>query len=78
MILFQRREISPVVDVERLTIEDKGWDRFHSRRFGLAEAVLVFSQMHNLKIVTVEIEGLGDILLGRDANRATCMIEGGF
>ena len=67
-----------MIDVERLTVEDKRRDRFHSRRFGFAEAILVFSQMYNLEVVAVWIEGLGDILLGRDANRATRMIEGGF
>ena len=76
--LLQGRDISAMIDMVRVTIEDERWHGFYSSCLRFSDTIFALSEMDDLNVVTVGIERLRNVLLGGDADRTSRMIEDGF
>jgi hypothetical protein len=76
--LFQGSEISPEIDVIRVTIDDEGWNGFYSRSFGLGDPALCLTEVDDLDLILFWIELFGELTFSVDADWAASVIENRF
>jgi hypothetical protein len=62
--------------MERRSINYQCWDRLYASGFSVSDPILLFAKMDNFNIVTVRVQGIGNLTLGVDTYGAASVIEG--
>jgi len=75
--LFEIGNGSAEVLVQRLPGDDQRRYAFHSNRFSLRNARLGFAQVNDFDVIACWIDGISELPLGGDTDRATGVVEDG-
>ena len=62
----------------RLPFKHERRNRFHPGAFRLVHPYFVISEVHDFEIITIRVQGLRHVFLGRNTDRTTGMIKDGF
>ena len=71
-------ERGAVIDVVSLPVEHQGRNRRNAGGFGLGDPRRRLTEMNDFDGIPVGVEGMGELLLGVDANAATRMVKNRF